>query len=37
MEIVTKVMEKSWNCVGKNVYEPCLEHCSVSWFQFEVE
>ncbi len=24
MEIVTKVMEKSWKCVGKNVYEPWL-------------
>ncbi len=23
MEIVTKVMEKSWKFVGKNVYEPC--------------
>ncbi len=22
MEIVTKVMEKSWKFVGKNVYEP---------------
>ncbi len=24
MEIVTKVMEKSWKFVGKNVYEPCI-------------
>ncbi len=24
MEIVTKVMEKSWKFVGKNVYEPWL-------------
>ncbi len=23
MNIVTKVMEKSWKFVGKNVYEPC--------------
>ncbi len=26
MEIVTKVMEKSWKFVGKNVYEPCREY-----------
>ncbi len=26
MEIVTKVMEKSWKFVGKNVYEPCCLH-----------
>ncbi len=25
MEIVTKVMEKSWKFVGKNVYEPCYQ------------
>ncbi len=24
MEIITKVMEKSWKFVGKNVYEPCI-------------
>ncbi len=23
MNIVSKVMEKSWKFVGKNVYEPC--------------
>ncbi len=28
MEIVTKVMEKSWKFVGKNVYEPCED----SWY-----
>ncbi len=28
MEIVTKVMEKSWKFVGKNVYEP--------WIQFKL-
>ncbi len=28
MEIVTKVMEKSWKFVGKNVYEPwCVCVC----------
>ncbi len=27
MEIVTKVMEKSWKFVGKNVYEPCMMQC----------
>ncbi len=32
MEIVTKVMEKSWKFVGKNVYEPCgLES---RWWRF---
>ncbi len=24
MNIYLKVMETSWNCIGKNVYEPCL-------------
>ncbi len=24
MNIVSKVMEKSWKFVGKNVYEPCF-------------
>ncbi len=24
MKIVSKVMEKSWKFVGKNVYEPCI-------------
>ncbi len=24
MNIVSKVMEKSWKFVGKNVYEPCI-------------
>ncbi len=24
MNIVPKVMEKSWKFVGKNVYEPCI-------------
>ncbi len=24
MNIVSKVMEKSWKCVGKNLYEPCI-------------
>ncbi len=33
MEIVTKVMEKSWKFVGKNVYEPCLQtRFSTAWY-----
>ncbi len=40
MEIVTKVMEKSWKFVGKNVYEPCGEEGVIVWrsawrFQYE--
>ncbi len=29
MEIVTKVMEKSWKFVGKNVYEPCFKRAKI--------
>ncbi len=34
MEIVTKVMEKSWKFVGKNVYEPCIFQVFIS-FNFD--
>jgi len=34
MEIVTKVMEKSWKFVGKNVYEPCSKHMTQQYMVY---